>query len=67
MAKRPLRCLALAYREGRSLEGLSEVIDSESAQTSVVLKDSANFVHLETDMVLVGLCGIKDPGNTPFQ
>ena len=27
MAKRPLRCLALAYREGRSLEGLAEVVD----------------------------------------
>ena len=61
MARRPLRCLALAYREGRSLEGLGEVTDTATARASRVLQDAGNFIHLETDMVLVGLCGIKDP------
>jgi Ca2+-transporting ATPase len=56
-----LRGLLLRRREGRSLEGLAEVTTSETALSSKVLRDSTNFVHLETDMVLVGLCGIKDP------
>ena len=39
--------------EGRSLEGLGSVTDVQSASSSAVLKDPANFSRLETDMVLV--------------
>jgi Cation transport ATPase (P-type) len=61
MARKPLRNLALAYREGADLKGLEEVSDAESALSCSLLKDSSSFQGLETDMVLVGFCGIKDP------
>lgn len=61
MANRPLRCLALAYREGDHLGELGKVQDSASATSCAQLAHPESFVSLEKDLVLVGLCGIKDP------
>ena len=61
MANRPLRCLALAYREGDSLGDLGRAHDAATAAASSQLQNPDQFVHLEKDLVLVGLCGIKDP------
>ena len=61
MANRPLRCLALAYREGESLGELGRVQDAATAAASSQLQNPDQFVDLEKDLVLVGLCGIKDP------
>lgn len=62
MANRPLRCLALAYREGDHLPGdLGKVSSASAATASPLLQSPETFVQLEKDLVLVGLCGIKDP------
>lgn len=61
MAKRPLRCLALAYKYGDALGELNRLRDSESAAECKLLKNPAAYADLESDLTLVGICGIKDP------
>ena len=61
IARRPLRSLALAYKYGDSLGELNRLKDAESASNCKLLKDSANYALMETDLTLVGLVGIKDP------
>lgn len=62
IAARPLRCLALAYKSGASLgRQLSELKNTDEASTCKVLEQPMNFVEIEQNLVLVGLCGIKDP------
>ena len=62
MSRRPLRCLALAYKEGPGLGELNDIKDvSDLSNYAALFKNTSNFVTIETDMVLVGFCGIKDP------
>eukprot|EP01040_Poterioochromonas_malhamensis_P004158 gene4158-4451_t len=61
MAKRPLRCLALAYKYGDALGELNRLRDSESAAECKLLKNPSAYADLESDLTLVGICGIKDP------
>lgn len=62
IAQRPLRCLALAYREGEALDaGLATAATPEGAAAFLQGIDPGAFAQIESDLVLVGLCGIKDP------
>jgi P-type Ca2+ transporter type 2C len=61
MAQRPQRCIALAYAEGPSLGPLNDITSEDDAKAAASLRDANNFIHFETDMVLVGLVGIQDP------
>jgi len=62
IAERPLRCLALAYKSGTTLgRDISKLEDSKDASISPALQDSKNFISIEQNLILVGLCGIKDP------
>ena len=61
IARRPLRVLGLAYKEGDELGGLNELYDAEAASKSPLLADPAQYGALETDLILLGVCGIKDP------
>eukprot|EP00602_Paraphysomonas_sp_CaronLab_P009955 CAMPEP_0185037872 /NCGR_PEP_ID=MMETSP1103-20130426/32859_1 /TAXON_ID=36769 /ORGANISM="Paraphysomonas bandaiensis, Strain Caron Lab Isolate" /LENGTH=770 /DNA_ID=CAMNT_0027576045 /DNA_START=177 /DNA_END=2486 /DNA_ORIENTATION=+ len=62
MSGRPLRCLALAYKDGDTLESdLSTVSSALEAAVSPSLRDRAGYKDIESDMVFIGLCGIKDP------
>jgi len=61
MASQPLRCLAMAYKEGDSLGELNKLKNSDAAFSSPLLKDTSNFVGIEKNLILVGFCGIKDP------
>jgi len=63
MATRPLRCLALALKEGGDLGTLgrfSAKSESEAARHPL-LNDPAKFAQIETDLTFLGLAGIKDP------
>ena len=61
LAQRPLRCLALAYKTGKELGELNIVGSPDAAADSVLLKDPSAYETIESDLVLLGLCGIKDP------
>jgi len=61
LAQQPLRCLALAYKRGEELGDLNSVSTAEEASKLPVLQDPTGYAHIESDMVLVGICGIKDP------
>jgi Ca2+-transporting ATPase len=61
MARRPLRCLALAYKSGEALGELNDISTPEQAAASSLLKDASKHAVIESDLVLVGFCGIKDP------
>ncbi|CAM9295786.1 unnamed protein product, partial [Phaeothamnion confervicola] len=61
MAVRPLRCLALAVKDGTSLGDLAAMTEDEDPAAHPLLKDPANFAYVESDLTLVGLTGIKDP------
>jgi Ca2+-transporting ATPase len=61
MARRPLRCLAMAFKEGADLGPLDTFVDEVEASHSPLLTDTTNFKELETELILVGICGIKDP------
>ena len=62
MSRRPLRCLALAYSEGVDLAGdLNSIASADDASRAKILQDPSKFVDIEKDLILVGLCGIKDP------
>jgi len=58
MAARPLRVLACAIRE--DVDGLATYDGPDHPSHSELLKTHL-FKDLESDMVFVGLCGIKDP------
>jgi len=58
MAARPLRCLAMAICEN---VGNLATYDGPSHPSHKLLQDPAYFIKLESNMVFVGLCGIKDP------
>jgi len=62
MARRPLRCLALAVKEGKALGPLA-TYDKDAprpAQTRL-LSDTSRFASIESGLTFVGLVGIKDP------
>ena len=62
VACKPLRCLAMAKKNGGGLgRELSELRDRDSANVCFTLQDPGNFASIESDLTLVGLCGIKDP------
>lgn len=61
MAQRPLRCLALAYKEGDELGDLQNLKSAAEASDSPLLRDPSHFETLESGLVLAGICGIKDP------
>lgn len=61
LATRPLRCLAMAYKVGEELGELNHIQESDEANQSSILKDTNNYIHIENDMILVGICAIKDP------
>jgi len=64
MAKRPLRCLALAVKDNNHLEGSLQNFKS-SSEGSVgkhpLLKNPAKYKDIESGLTLVGVVGIKDP------
>ena len=61
LAQRPLRCLALAYKAGDELHALNHLHTAEEAARLPALQDPSGYAHIESDLVLVGICGIKDP------
>ncbi|CAM9682994.1 unnamed protein product, partial [Laminaria digitata] len=61
MAVRPLRCLALAVKEGDALGALNKFREGDDPQQNPSLKDSDKFEEVESDLTFVGICGIKDP------
>ena len=62
MARRPLRCLALAVKEAQ-LGVLADVTKADDLprRAKTLLGDEANFVGVERGLTFVGLVGIKDP------
>merc|ERR1712070_314835 len=58
MAARPLRCLAMAIKE--DVGELSDY-DGPSHRAQKLLATPSKFAALESEMIFVGLCGIKDP------
>ncbi|KAJ1426607.1 hypothetical protein B484DRAFT_450624 [Ochromonadaceae sp. CCMP2298] len=61
LARRPLRCLGLAFKQGEELGELNGITSEEEAGQALLLKDVNNYSSIESDMVFVGLCGITDP------
>merc|ERR1719291_74714 len=58
MASRPLRCLAMAIRED---VGALATYDGPQHEAHAQLLDLSKYSEIESDMVFVGVCGIKDP------
>merc|ERR1711988_908211 len=61
MAQRPLRCLGLAIKEGSDLGSLNKIQDETQAQKSSLLRNPSQFSNVESNLVFVGITGIKDP------
>eukprot|EP00980_Cylindrotheca_fusiformis_P025390 scaffold13560_cov161-Cylindrotheca_fusiformis.AAC.10 len=61
LATRPLRCLALAVKDGKNLEKSLEKFDGEDVSQHPLLKNSAKYRDIESGLTLVGIVGIKDP------
>lgn len=61
MSKKPLRCLALAFKYGESLGELNHLKDPEETIKSYLLQNISNYRQIESDLILVGITGIKDP------
>jgi P-type Ca2+ transporter type 2C len=59
MAVRPLRCLGLAVKEGSELGALNRVSNEDEAAT--YLRNPSQFAQIESNLVFLGICGIKDP------
>jgi magnesium-transporting ATPase (P-type) len=62
----PLRCLALAYKDGHELPGDMGTVSSQSEAEALpelrpVSKGGMEYADIETDMVLTGVTGIRDP------
>ncbi|KAF4384516.1 hypothetical protein F8388_003823 [Cannabis sativa] len=58
MSSKGLRCLGLAYKDG-----LGELSDyySDSHPAHKLLLDPANYSSIESDLVFVGIVGLRDP------
>ncbi|CAN0294943.1 unnamed protein product [Ectocarpus sp. 12 AP-2014] len=61
MAVRPLRCLALATKEGDTLGALNKFRTGDDPQRNPSLRNADKFEEVESDLTFVGICGIKDP------
>jgi P-type Ca2+ transporter type 2C len=61
MAVRPLRCLGLAVKEGPDLGQLNKLTSEEEAAASPYLRNPSQFAQIESNLVFLGICGIKDP------
>jgi P-type Ca2+ transporter type 2C len=63
LAARPLRCLALAVKEGSQLEeSLQSLTDKDASLAQhPLLSDADNYKNIESGLTLVGIVGIKDP------
>ena len=66
MQMEPLRCLALAYKDGRELPGkMGSVKSSTDAEKLPELQPQdqggLDYASIESDMVLCGITGIRDP------
>ena len=63
LAMRPLRCLGLAYKYhddlGSKLNNINTV--DEANQCDLLQDNNNNYLNIENDMILIGICGIKDP------
>lgn len=61
MAVRPLRCLGLAVKDGADLGQLAKLTNEEEAAASPYLRNPSQFAQIESNLVFLGICGIKDP------
>ncbi|CAM9628969.1 unnamed protein product [Scytosiphon promiscuus] len=61
MAVRPLRCLALATKDGDALGSLNKFRAGDDPQQNPALKNSDKFEEVESGLTFLGICGIKDP------
>jgi Ca2+-transporting ATPase len=61
MARKPLRLIACAYSSTDVMKPLQDITSAEEAAENAALRDSSKFEKYESNMVLVGVCGIKDP------
>eukprot|EP01039_Chlorochromonas_danica_P004296 gene4296-4716_t len=65
LATQPLRTLAMAYKAGHELgDELNRLETPDQAANSELIKRGGiddNYATIESDLVLVGFCGIKDP------
>jgi Ca2+-transporting ATPase len=61
ISSRPLRCLGFAYKYGDSLGELNHLQSSKDASNLKALQNSSSYASIESSMILVGFCGIKDP------
>ncbi|CAM9871185.1 unnamed protein product, partial [Ectocarpus sp. 8 AP-2014] len=59
MAVRPLRCLALATKEGDALGTLNKFRNGDDPQRNPSLRNADKFEEVESDLTFVGICGIK--------
>ena len=64
LAKRPLRCLALAVKDYKNLESSLKRFapkDERDIARHPLLSDSTKYYNIESGLTLVGIVGIKDP------
>jgi Ca2+-transporting ATPase len=62
ISKRPLRCLAFAYKSEEEEEtSLSGTISLRDENLSKMKKDQDSYLQLESNLTFVGFVGIKDP------
>jgi len=61
MSTRPLRCLALALKEGGDLLDLSDFSKGDDPSSHPTLRNPKNFNDIEDDLTFLGFAGIKDP------
>ena len=61
MAVRPLRCLGLAVKEWPDLGQLNKLTNEEEAAASPYLRNPSQFAQIESNLVFLGIAGIKDP------
>lgn len=65
MASQALRCLAVAYKD---TEGdLSTFNGDRHHPAQQLLSNNANFAHIESDLIFVGLVGMLDPPRAEIQ
>ena len=61
MAVRPLRCLGLAIKDSGDLGPLNRLMNEDAVASSPYLRNPSQFAHIESNLVFLGICGIKDP------